>query len=191
MDIDEHMSEQAAQNVSWSPWTYAIGVGANLGNRAATIAAAADLLQDSGLALVVRKTPLIETEPFGGPEQPRYLNGIWLVESRLGPHQLLDVLQRIEARLGRERLVTWGPRTIDLDILLRDDGVVIESAVLSVPHPRLHERRFVLDPLNMVAGNWRHPVLHQTVAELAAALAGGTLACVDLTNSIPTGSRQA
>ena len=139
-------------------WQYAIGVGSNLGDRRATIAQAATLLDDSGVGSVVARSLLCETAPVGGPSgQGNYLNGIWIVASDFGPHQLLAELQRIESICGRVRTVRWGPRTIDLDLLMRDDGVTITSAVLELPHPRIYERPFVFEPLGALTGHWRHP----------------------------------
>ncbi len=136
-------------------WRYAIGVGSNLGDRRATIAAAAALVDGGGIGRVVARSDLIETAPVGGPDgQGAYLNGVWIVASGFGPHQVLAELQRIETACGRVRTVRWGPRTIDLDLLLRDDGVVVSSSVLTLPHPRLHERQFVLIPLRQVARDW-------------------------------------
>lgn len=161
---------------------YALGIGANLGDRVATIATAAQMMDASGVARVVARSELYETAPVGGPPQPPYLNGAWLVASNLGPHQFLDLCQRIEARLGRERTVYWGPRTLDLDILLRSDGLVVDTPVLTVPHPRLNERAFVLDPLATIAADWWHPLRGGTVRTLAHALETATM---------PPGSRQA
>jgi 2-amino-4-hydroxy-6-hydroxymethyldihydropteridine diphosphokinase len=122
-----------------------VGVGANLGDREATIRAAIEALPD-----VVAVSALRETEPFGVTGQPPYLNGSVALETELAPRELLDRLLAIERSLGRERRepghVRWGPRTIDLDLLVYGDATVDEPG-LTVPHPRLHERRFVLEPL--------------------------------------------
>ena len=139
-------------------WHYAIGVGSNLGDRRATIAQAATLLDISDVGSVVARSPFRETAPVGGPSgQGNYLNGIWIVASDFGPHQLLAELQRIESICGRVRTVRWGPRTIDLDLLMRDDGLAITSAVLELPHPRICERPFVIEPLYALTSHWRHP----------------------------------
>ena len=165
---------------------YAVSVGSNLGDRAAIIAGAAAALDASGLARVVAQAPLILTDPVGGPVQPPYLNGAWLVASGLGPHQFLELLRRIEDDFARVRTLRWGPRTLDLDLLLREDGLVVDTPVLTVPHPRLHERRFVLEPLAEVAADWRHPLLGVTIAELLRDLAKAQVAVI-----MPPGSRQA
>ena len=118
-----------------------VGLGANLGDREATIRRAAALL---GAA---RLSPILETEPWGYADQPKFLNAVAEVETDLGPRQLLDRLLEIERQLGRVREgPRYGPRTIDLDLLLYGDEVVEEPG-LSVPHPRLAERLFVLEPL--------------------------------------------
>jgi 2-amino-4-hydroxy-6-hydroxymethyldihydropteridine diphosphokinase len=118
-----------------------VGLGANLGDREETIRAAVAELPD-----VVAVSPLRETDPVGVADQPQFLNGVAALETELAPRELLDVLLAVERRLGRERRERWGPRTIDLDLLLYGDEVIDEDG-LKIPHPRLHERRFVLEPL--------------------------------------------
>jgi len=136
-------------------WIYAVAIGANRGARAQTFAQAEMLLEADGLCRISARSALHRTAPLGGPAgQGDYLNGAWLVASGLGPHQLLHRLQAIETRLGRVRTVRWGPRTIDLDLLLRQDGLRVDSPVLSLPHPHLAQRAFVLTPLSEIAGAW-------------------------------------
>jgi 2-amino-4-hydroxy-6-hydroxymethyldihydropteridine diphosphokinase len=118
-----------------------VGIGANLGDREATIRAAL-----AALPGVVAVSTLRETDPVGVTDQPRFLNGVAAVETELSPRELLESLLAVERQLGRERRERWGPRTIDLDLLLYG-GEELEEPGLTVPHPLLHERRFVLEPL--------------------------------------------
>lgn len=118
-----------------------IGVGANLGDREATIRAAIEALPG-----VVALSTLRETDPVGVTDQPPFLNGAVAIDTELAARELLDVLLEVERSLGRERRERWGPRTIDLDLLLFGDETLDEPG-LAVPHPRLHERRFALEPL--------------------------------------------
>jgi 2-amino-4-hydroxy-6-hydroxymethyldihydropteridine diphosphokinase len=149
-----------------------IALGANLGDRDASIRAAGELLrQTPGVSSVILSS-LYETEPVGGPAgQPTYLNAAARVETDLGARELMDVLLNTEAALGRQRIDKWGPRTIDLDLLLFDDAV-INTPDLTVPHPRMHERRFVLHPLVEIAPDVVHPVLKQSVLELLRKVSG-------------------
>jgi len=155
-----------------SPITAYIALGSNLGDRAATIEAARRAMHRPPEIETVRCSPLIETDPIGQPGQGAYLNGVTEVSTTLRPGELLSVLLSIERSLGRVRNQTdqrWGPRTIDLDLILYSDQI-IEQPGLSIPHPRMHERRFVLEPLVHIAPSAVHPVLNATAAELLAAL---------------------
>ena len=125
-----------------------VGLGANLGDREATLRLAVEYLGETDGMEVVAVSAFRETEPWGPVEQPRFLNGAVTLDTHLDPRALLGVLLDIERRLGRERHAgeRWGPRMIDLDILLYGDRVVDEPGLV-VPHPHLHERRFALEPL--------------------------------------------
>jgi 2-amino-4-hydroxy-6-hydroxymethyldihydropteridine diphosphokinase len=124
-----------------------VGLGANLGDREATLRRAVELLAGVEGVELVAASELRETEPVGVVDQPAFLNGAVAVETSLSPRELLDSLLRVELQLGRVRDGTrWGPRTVDLDLLVYGDEVVDEPG-LRVPHRRLHERRFALEPL--------------------------------------------
>ena len=140
-----------------------VGLGANLGDREATILAALDALPG-----VVGVSELRETEPVGVVDQPPFLNGAAALETELAPRELLDTLLAVERELGRERRERWGPRTIDLDLLLYGASRIAEPG-LTVPHPRLHERRFALEPLHELDKTLVVPG-RGTVAELLSEL---------------------
>lgn len=144
-----------------------IALGSNLGDRAATLHAALERL--GALGTVEAVSPFLETDPVGYTEQPRFLNAAARLRTTLSPEDVLRGLLGIEAALGRVRTLRWGPRTIDLDLLLYDD-MVLHDPGLSLPHPRLHERRFVLEPLAAIAPDAVHPLLHRAVRELLADL---------------------
>jgi 2-amino-4-hydroxy-6-hydroxymethyldihydropteridine diphosphokinase len=128
-----------------------VGLGANLGDRRATIERAVELLAAVPQVEVLGTSSLRETDPVGFEDQPRFLNGAVAVETALGARELLDVLLDVERRLGRTRHgPRFGPRTIDLDLLVYGDAELDEPG-LTVPHPRLHERRFTLEPLAELA----------------------------------------
>lgn len=124
-----------------------MGLGANLGDRAATLARALDLLADEPHIEVVGVSSFTETDPVGYLDQPRFLNAAAAIQTSLGPHELLAALLEVEHRLGRTREgPRYGPRTVDLDLLLIE-GVTLDEPGLTLPHPRLHERAFALEPL--------------------------------------------
>ena len=146
-----------------------IALGSNLGDRAGFLLgglarlSALDGFELAGLSQVY------ETEPVGPVGQGPYLNAVLRGRSELTPRELLREMLRIEASLGRLRQQRWGPRTLDLD-LLDYGGLVLEEPGLRLPHPRLHQRPFVLVPLGDVAPDWRHPTLKKTAVELLGSL---------------------
>lgn len=136
-----------------------IGLGSNLGDRQAMISGALARLKPR------RVSSIVETEPWGRADQPRFLNAIAELETELEPVELLHHLQEVERELGRVRSERWGPRTIDLDLLLYAD-LQVTSEALSVPHPRLHVRRFVLEGLAQLCPERSVPGLGRTVRQL-------------------------
>ena len=147
-----------------------LGLGSNLGNREANLSEAERRIRDSGLSLI-RLSSIYETEPVGYLDQPWFLNQVIEVESgnAIDPIGLLDGLLRIEHEMGRRREKPNGPRLIDIDLLLFGD-VILSLEKITLPHPRMHLRRFVLEPLGEIAPGLKHPVIGKSVAELLAAL---------------------
>lgn len=141
-----------------------IGIGSNLGNRQENCLHAIELLQKKGI-IVTKRSSLYETEPWGVKDQPLFINMAIEIETSLEPGELLKVLKNIEKELGRQQTLQWGPRTIDLDILLFDD-IILNKDNLKIPHPLLHERDFVLRPLCEIAPDVYHPLLKLRIYEL-------------------------
>ena len=162
------MSHQRTETTSY------LGLGANLGDRLASLRAAVHALHyhdaikidwDAGIA------PVYETSAVGGPpDQPPYLNSAIRIFTTLDPFELLAATQHIENQLGRKRIERWAARTIDIDILLFGDET-IKSESLTIPHPRMHERLFVLAPLGDVAPDVTHPGIGSAVQAIAEQLA--------------------
>jgi 2-amino-4-hydroxy-6-hydroxymethyldihydropteridine diphosphokinase len=123
-----------------------VGLGANMGSRAETLGRAVELLAANDRLEVVAVSELRETEPVGVVDQPPFLNGVVALETTLSARELLDLLLDVERVLGRVRTERWGPRTVDLDLLVFGSEAIDEPG-LRVPHPRLRERRFALEPL--------------------------------------------
>ena len=147
-----------------------LSLGSNLGDRSANLHAAIDQLR--ALGEVVAVSSFYETEPVELTAQPWFLNCAVKLETGKMPKQLLAAILAIEQQMGRRRTLKKGPRIIDIDILLFGSSV-IEMKGLTVPHPAMHERRFVLDPLTEIAPDIRHPVFKQTIRELRDALPPG------------------
>ena len=141
-----------------------IGIGSNLGDREEHCRKALRLFSERGIH-IRRRSSMYETEPWGEKDQPRFINMAIEGETGLGPAGLLEVLKIIEDEVGRVETFRWGPRVIDLDILLYDD-LVMETPELKIPHPRMHEREFVLRPLAEIAPDKIHPLLKKTMREL-------------------------
>ena len=144
-----------------------LALGSNLGDRCDNLRRALDLLSRTAGVTLQAVSEFIETEPVGPAGQGPYINAAAALETTLTPHQLLGELHNIEAALGRDRSrePRWGARTCDLDILLWGN-LVLSSPDLTIPHPRLHERRFVLEPLFQIAPDAIHPLLRKSVRQL-------------------------
>lgn len=155
--------------------TAIIALGSNLGDRWATLDSAVRRIE-AAIGPVIRRSTWIETEALlaqgAAEDQPKYLNGIVLAQTTLFPAEILQQLLSIEQRLGRSRSpgVRWEPRTIDLDLI--DVGSqIVDLSELCLPHPEMHRRAFVLEPLVEVWPDWEHPLLKKSARELLAALA--------------------
>lgn len=150
-----------------------LALGSNLGDRDATIDGALTALSHTPGIVLVQTSTVITTDPVGGPPgQSAYRNAVVEVSTTFDPHRLLLCCHQIEDAFGRSREsgVRWGPRTLDIDLLLYDDQIVSDCR-LQLPHPRMHERPFVLSPLQEIAPDVVHPVTGQTIHEMCTALA--------------------
>lgn len=142
-----------------------IGLGSNLGDREHYLRCAIESLRKTEEFTVQRVSRLYETEPVGNTKQPFFLNAVLEGQTSLSPKTLLATLKEIEKVLGRVHREKWGPREIDLDLLFYGDQVIQETD-LTVPHPHLHERDFVLVPLSELCATWIHPTLRKSIGEL-------------------------
>lgn len=146
-----------------------VALGSNMGERNQYIKKAIAALQLQEDSRVLKVSSVIETEPYGVTEQDKFLNGVLKMETKLTPWELLDSLHRIEADANRERKIHWGPRTLDLDILLYDD-MVLQEDNLCIPHVDMQNRVFVLAPMAEIAPYKRHPVFGLTMKEMLSQL---------------------
>ena len=147
-----------------------VAFGSNLGDRQGTLSKARAILHEAKGIEIGKASRLYETDPVGGPpDQPSYLNSVLELRTELSPVELLSCCLKIEQHFGRERRDRWGPRTLDLDILFFG-SVVSANSGLTIPHPRLHERLFVLMPLADIAPEWVHPLQKKTVRQLCACI---------------------
>lgn len=142
-----------------------LGLGSNVGDREEYIEQAVFLLSKTPGIKIGKRSSNYESEPEGVTNQPAFINAVLEIKTKLSPDELLGVCQDTENTLGREREVEWGPRAIDVDILFYD-AEVISTDTLTIPHPLLHERIFVLEPLKEIAPNFMHPILEKDVSLL-------------------------
>lgn len=149
-----------------------IALGSNMGDRQGYLDGAVEKLDAVKGCRVRKVSGFLETPPYGVTDQADFLNGCLELETLLYPHELLDELHRIEKEAGRERILRWGPRTLDLDIIFYDD-LILQDSDLCIPHVEMHKREFVLKPLSEIAPYRRHPVTGKTVQEMLEAVNSG------------------
>ena len=140
--------------------------GSNLGNRSENLRIAIKFIEQE-IGKVLQSSAVYETKPWGIVDQPDFLNQALIIETRLSPFEVLKRILRIEKTMGRKREIKWGERLIDIDILFYND-IIIQTKDLTIPHPYLHHRNFVLIPLLEIAPNLKHPILNSTIRELYA-----------------------
>lgn len=141
-----------------------IALGSNMGEGRENLDLAIKMMNERGV-LVEKVSTYIETEPYGYTEQDNFVNAVCITETKLSPRELLEVLLKIELDMGRVRIIKWGPRIIDLDILFYED-LIIDEEDLKVPHIEIQKRSFVLEPMNEISPDKIHPVFKKTVHQL-------------------------
>lgn len=141
-----------------------IALGSNMGEGRKNLDLAIKMMNERGV-LVEKVSTYIETEPYGYTEQDNFVNAVCIAETKLSPRELLEVLLKIELDMGRIRIIKWGPRIIDLDILFYED-LIIDEEDLKVPHIEIQKRSFVLEPMNEISPDKIHPVFKKSVNQL-------------------------
>ncbi|TXH20184.1 MAG: 2-amino-4-hydroxy-6-hydroxymethyldihydropteridine diphosphokinase [Chitinophagaceae bacterium] len=141
-------------------------LGTNLGYRIQNLSDATILIEKE-IGCIINKSSIYETEPWGVADQDNYLNQVLVIQSDLCATAILEKVLSIEKKLGRERTTKYAARTIDIDILFYNNEIVLEDH-LKIPHPFIHKRRFVLEPLNEISPQFKHPLLQKTIGELLA-----------------------
>lgn len=142
-----------------------VAIGSNMGNKQEYIETALLQIKKHPLLNITKVSEIITTKPYGGVEQDDFRNGVMEIRTLLPPEELLVFLHEIEQHAGRERLIHWGPRTLDLDIIFYDD-LVYDSETLTIPHPDMQNRDFVLKPMQEIAPYKRHPISGKTVSQM-------------------------
>lgn len=152
-----------------------LALGSNLGDRAENIRSALNVLNERADVDVLARSSLYETEPVGVTEQAKFINAATRIRTSLSPRALLKLVKSMEKALGRVKTVRWGPRIIDIDILLYDDLILSERS-LKIPHPEMKERPFVMVPLSEIGHDVVHPLTGKTISEMVSGLSG--LECI-------------
>jgi 2-amino-4-hydroxy-6-hydroxymethyldihydropteridine diphosphokinase len=141
-----------------------VALGSNMGDRKSYIRMAIDSLINQGIK-ILKESTIYETEPYGYEEQDKFLNGVIKIETHMTPGDLLETLMKIEDEIGRVRIIRWGPRVVDLDIIFYENQI-INDVNLKIPHPDMQNREFVLKPICEIEPNYEHPILKKTMIEL-------------------------
>ena len=141
-----------------------LSLGGNLGNTQEIFEQSYPAIENK-VGKILQKSSLYRTAAWGFKDQADFINQVILLESELNPQEILTEIQAIEKQFGRERIVTWGPRTLDLDILFIED-LIVQNEKLQIPHPQIQNRKFILIPMHEIAESFEHPVLKKSIAEL-------------------------